>query len=806
MAATIMSANQRQRFKDAQELDLAYSVPGLGRFRCNVFQQRGTIGIVLRVIPQGVRRFEELDLPPVLRTISEEQRGLVLVTGTTGSGKSTTLAAMVDYINQNRDAHIITIEDPIEYLHRDDKSILNQREIGSDTRSFAHALRSALRQDPDVILVGEMRDMETIETALHAAETGHLVFSTLHTLDATETINRIISVFPPHQQKQVRLQLASVLKAAIAQRLIPRTDLRSRVPAVEVLIATPFVRDCIVDKEKTHLIKGAIAQGTSQYGMQTFDQSIFSLFSQGLVTYEEALRWASNVDEFKLKIQGISTTAELSRDQMASTILGRKPRPPPHPRPPSVRPRSRASAAESGGRRQRPPVADPYTLALQLAVAARAVGAPAAPAPRPPRRRGRGDRRGDRPAPGQRRARRIAHGPCRRPARDGDSRPRAGPRPAEAAGPGPRRTPTSNAPWRWRSRTSTSPPCSTARSTSACAASAATSPTRPPCARSSARWSARASPRARCSPGSARAAPTSTTATDAGLGVSGDRRRGGAQLRRVALQSRRRRCPVAHRSAPSGAQLAVAAGIACTCLGSVDVLALSPEPLVPCPRCTPTPSARPSCQYFARHGHRAVASAPLVPFDDPTLLFTNAGMNQFKDVFLGRETPRLHPRRHRPEVHAGQRQAQRPRERRPVAAPPHLLRDARQLLVRRLLQAGRDRAGLAAADRRLGAGSGAAAGDHLQGRRRRAPRRRGLRALARFRAGRADRRAGRRGQLLGDGRHRALRPLLGDLRRSRPGRARDRRLHDRPRRRAASGSWRSGTTSSWSSIATPPAC
>lgn len=323
MAATIMSANQRQRFKDAQELDLAYSVAGLGRFRCNVFQQRGTIGIVLRVIPMGVKTFDELDLPPVLRTIANEQRGLVLVTGTTGSGKSTTLAAMVDHINNTRDTHIITIEDPIEYLHRDNLSILNQREIGSDTRSFAHALRSALRQDPDVILVGEMRDMETIETALHAAETGHLVFSTLHTLDATETINRVISVFPPHQQKQIRLQLASVLKAAVAQRLIPRTDGSSRVPAVEVLIATPFVRDCIVDKEKTHLIKGAIAQGTSQYGMQTFDQSIFSLFSQGLVSYEEALRWASNVDEFKLKVQGISTTAELSRDQMASTLFGR---------------------------------------------------------------------------------------------------------------------------------------------------------------------------------------------------------------------------------------------------------------------------------------------------------------------------------------------------------------------------------------------------------------------------------------------------------------------------------------------------
>jgi twitching motility protein PilT len=323
MAATIMSANQRQRFKDAQELDLAYSVAGLGRFRCNVFQQRGTIGIVLRVIPMGVRTFDELDLPPVLRTIADEQRGLVLVTGTTGSGKSTSLAAMIDHINNTRDTHIITIEDPIEYLHRDHISILNQREIGSDTRSFAHALRSALRQDPDVILVGEMRDMETIETALHAAETGHLVFSTLHTLDATETINRVISVFPPHQQKQIRLQLASVLKAAVAQRLIPRTDGASRVPAVEVLIATPFVRDCIVDKEKTHLIKGAIAQGTSQYGMQTFDQSIFSLFSQGLVSYEEALRWASNVDEFKLKVQGISTTAELSRDQMAGSLFSR---------------------------------------------------------------------------------------------------------------------------------------------------------------------------------------------------------------------------------------------------------------------------------------------------------------------------------------------------------------------------------------------------------------------------------------------------------------------------------------------------
>jgi twitching motility protein PilT len=278
--------------------------------------------MVLRVIPMGVRGAEQLGLPPVLLKIAAEERGLVLVTGTTGSGKTTTLAAMIDHINQNRTAHIITIEDPIEYLHRDHASIINQREIGVDTRSFANALRSALRQDPDVILVGEMRDMETIETALHAAETGHLVFSTLHTLDATETINRIISVFPPHQQKQIRLQLASVLKAAVAQRLLPNAAGTGRVPAVEVLIATAFIKDAIVDKDKTHLIAGAIAQGTSQYGMQTFDQSIFSLFTQGLVTLEEALRWASNVDEFKLKIAGVSTTADAARDQMASTVFG----------------------------------------------------------------------------------------------------------------------------------------------------------------------------------------------------------------------------------------------------------------------------------------------------------------------------------------------------------------------------------------------------------------------------------------------------------------------------------------------------
>jgi twitching motility protein PilT len=320
ISAAIMSTAQRQKFKESQEVDLAYSVPGLGRFRCNIFQQRGTVGLVLRIIPMRIRTVDELGLPIVLRQIALEERGLVLVTGTTGSGKSTTLAAMIDHINKERSAHVMTVEDPIEFLHRDQKSMINQREVAVDTRSFAQALRSALRQDPDVILVGEMRDFETIETGLLAAETGHLVFSTLHTLDATETINRIIAVFPPHQQKQVRLQLASVLKAVVSQRLMPRADGNGRAPAVEVMISTPFIRDCIVDKDKTHQIHGAIAAGTSQYGMQTFDQSIFGLFSQGLVSYEEALRWASNVDEFKLRVQGISTTADQARDSMANTV------------------------------------------------------------------------------------------------------------------------------------------------------------------------------------------------------------------------------------------------------------------------------------------------------------------------------------------------------------------------------------------------------------------------------------------------------------------------------------------------------
>jgi twitching motility protein PilT len=320
MAFSIMSARQKEKFKNNFEIDIAYNVPNLGRFRCNIFQQRGTVGLVLRVIPAKILSIRELLLPPVLERICQEQRGLVLCTGTTGSGKSTSLAAMIDHINATRNEHVMTIEDPIEFLHRDKKSIVNQREVDVDTKGFALALRSALRQDPDVILVGEMRDYETIETALTASETGHLVFSTLHTLDATETINRIIAVFPPHQQKQIRLQLGAVLKAVISLRLMPRADGLGRVPAAEVLIRTNYVRECIENKEKTKYIKDAIQQGTSQYGMQTFDQSLYSLYKSGLITLEEALKRATNPNEFKLKIQGIQSTADMSREEMDNAL------------------------------------------------------------------------------------------------------------------------------------------------------------------------------------------------------------------------------------------------------------------------------------------------------------------------------------------------------------------------------------------------------------------------------------------------------------------------------------------------------
>ena len=314
MVLAIMNPVQRERFEKARECDLAYGIAGLGRFRVNVFQQRGTIGVVFRVIPFGVKTIDQLHLPRVVESIANEQRGLVLVTGTTGSGKSTTLAAMIDHINATETCHIMTIEDPIEFLIRDKRSIVNQREVGVDTMSFGQAIKSALRQDPDVILVGEMRDLETIETALTAAETGHLVMSTLHTLDATETINRIVSVFPPYQQKQVRLQLGSVLKAVISQRLVPRADGKGRVAAVEVLKATARVKELIEDKDRTKEIPDAIAQGHQSYGTQTFDQSLMLLVRQGLITYDEAYRQATNPDDFALRFSGISATGDSKWD------------------------------------------------------------------------------------------------------------------------------------------------------------------------------------------------------------------------------------------------------------------------------------------------------------------------------------------------------------------------------------------------------------------------------------------------------------------------------------------------------------
>jgi twitching motility protein PilT len=322
VATGIMNQVQKERFETNRECDLAYGIAGLGRFRVNVFQQRGTVGIVFRVIPFGVKTIDQLVLPKVVESIANEQRGLILVTGTTGSGKSTSLAAMIEHINSSRTCHIMTIEDPIEFLIRDRRSIVNQREIGVDTQTFAAALRAALRQDPDVILVGEMRDFETIETALTAAETGHLVLSTLHTLDATETINRIISVFPPYQQKQVRIQLSSILKAVISQRLVPRADGKGRVPALEVMIATARVRECIGDKDRTKELHDCIAKGFTTYGMQTFDQSLMHLVKQGLVTYEEALKHVSNADDFALRFRGIASTSDGTWDDFESDKEG----------------------------------------------------------------------------------------------------------------------------------------------------------------------------------------------------------------------------------------------------------------------------------------------------------------------------------------------------------------------------------------------------------------------------------------------------------------------------------------------------
>jgi twitching motility protein PilT len=309
-AVNLMNESQRQHFEKHHDADLSYGTPDGVRYRVNVFRQRGQTGMVLRIIPPEVPGFAALNLPPTVQKLCEEERGLILVTGITGAGKSTTLAAMIDHINRTRANHIVTVEDPIEFLHRDRRSIVNQREIGFDAESFAKALRAALRQDPDVILVGEMRDEETIETALHASETGHLVMSTLHTLDAVETVNRIIGMFPPHQQGQIRLALAAVLKGVISQRLVPRADGKGMVPAVEILVMTTRIRELIEDPKRTREVRDAIAGGRNPYGMMTFDQCLTDLVHRGLITYETALASSTTPDDFALYFRGVAKSSD----------------------------------------------------------------------------------------------------------------------------------------------------------------------------------------------------------------------------------------------------------------------------------------------------------------------------------------------------------------------------------------------------------------------------------------------------------------------------------------------------------------
>lgn len=308
LAEQIMTPRQVKEFAEHKEADFAIGVPGVGRFRTNVYQQRGTVAFAFRSIPYEVKQIRELNLPGVLEEIALKPRGLVLVTGVTGSGKSTALAAMINHVNTNRRVNIITIEDPIEFLHRDQLANISQREVGNDTLSFNSALRHVLRQDPDVILIGEIRDMETLDTALKAADTGHMVFSTLHTTDATQTINRVISFFPPHQHDEVRHLLSTALQAIVSLRLVPRKDGRGRVPAAEVLINTAAVADNVRDLAKQLNIPDLIAQGSVQYGMQSFDQSLFHWYQQGVISYESAIFYATNPSEFALKVSGIDSS------------------------------------------------------------------------------------------------------------------------------------------------------------------------------------------------------------------------------------------------------------------------------------------------------------------------------------------------------------------------------------------------------------------------------------------------------------------------------------------------------------------
>ncbi|MEO6445649.1 MAG: type IV pilus twitching motility protein PilT [Gemmatimonadaceae bacterium] len=315
LAKEIMTPKQVKEFAEFRECDFATGVPGIGRFRVNAYQQRGTIAFAIRTVPHQAKSIIELNLPPIVEDISMLPRGLVVVTGVTGSGKSTALASMIQTINEKRYANIISIEDPIEFLHRDIKCHINQREVGTDTGSFGQALRRVLRQDPDVILIGEIRDLDTLDTALKAADTGHLVFSTLHTTDATQTINRMLSFYPPHQQNEVRFALSNALAAVVSLRLVPRADKPGRVPACEVLINTAAVREQVRDVSKTLNIPNLIKEGTVQYGMQSFDQSLMSWYSKGVISYENALFYATNPNELSLRVQGVAGSSDTSWDE-----------------------------------------------------------------------------------------------------------------------------------------------------------------------------------------------------------------------------------------------------------------------------------------------------------------------------------------------------------------------------------------------------------------------------------------------------------------------------------------------------------
>jgi len=310
VVSQILNEKQRERFYRKNEMDLALSVAKLGRFRINLFRQRGTAGIAIRAVNTVVPSFDELNLPPIIKDMASERRGLIIITGTTGSGKSTTLAAIIEEMNAQAPLNILTVEDPIEYIYRDKKAIIAQREVGGDTDTFASALRHAFRQDPDVILIGEVRDLETMSIALTAADTGHLVLTSLHTLNVVETVTRIISFFPPHQHQQIRLLLAGTLKAIVCQRLLTRSDMPGRVPALEIMVNSGAVRECIIDPVKTVDIPELMESGGTQYGMQTFDQSIMKAYKSGKISFEEAMANATNPDDLDLRVKGITGAAD----------------------------------------------------------------------------------------------------------------------------------------------------------------------------------------------------------------------------------------------------------------------------------------------------------------------------------------------------------------------------------------------------------------------------------------------------------------------------------------------------------------